>query len=55
VPYGTEAEAYQKFTQPVVLGPGSIDQAHTIGEWVSLKQLEDAVGIYSNLIETFCR
>jgi acetylornithine deacetylase len=55
VPYGTEAEAYQKFTQPVILGPGSIDQAHTIGEWIAVKQLEDAVGIYSHMIDMLCR
>jgi acetylornithine deacetylase len=54
VPYGTEAESYQKYTQCVILGPGSIAQAHTIGEWVEVQQLEDAVGIYQRLIADLC-
>ncbi len=54
VPYGTEAESYQRYTQCVILGPGNIEQAHTIGEWVEIKQLEDAVGIYTRMIEELC-
>ncbi|MCB0182656.1 MAG: M20/M25/M40 family metallo-hydrolase [Caldilineaceae bacterium] len=54
VPYGTEAESYQKYTQCVILGPGNIEQAHTIGEWVEVQQLEDAVGIYTRMIEDLC-
>lgn len=55
VPYGTEAESYQKYTQCVILGPGNIAQAHTIGEWVDVQQLEDAVGIYQRLIADLCK
>ncbi|MBX3010686.1 MAG: M20/M25/M40 family metallo-hydrolase [Caldilineaceae bacterium] len=54
VPYGTEAESYQNYTQCVILGPGNIAQAHTIGEWIELKQLVDAVGAYQRLIADFC-
>jgi acetylornithine deacetylase len=54
VPFGTEAEAYQKFTQAVVLGPGSIAQAHTRGEWIDIGQLQDAVGVYENMIAQLC-
>jgi acetylornithine deacetylase len=54
VPYGTEAESYQKYTQCVILGPGSIAQAHTIGEWVEVQQLESAVKIYQRLIADLC-
>ena len=54
VPYGTEAESYQRYTQCVILGPGNIEQAHTIGEWVEVKQLEEAVGIYTRMIEDLC-
>jgi acetylornithine deacetylase len=54
VPYGTEAASYQNYTQCVILGPGNIAQAHTIGEWVEIKQLEDAVGIYTRMIEDLC-
>lgn len=54
VPYGTEAESYQEYTQCVILGPGNIAQAHTIGEWIDLQQLTDAVGIYQRLIADLC-
>ena len=54
VPYGTEAESYQEYTQCVILGPGNIAQAHTIGEWVDVQQLTDAVGIYQRLIADLC-
>ena len=54
VPYGTEAESYQRYTECVILGPGNIAQAHTIGEWVEVQQLVDAMGIYHRMIENLC-
>jgi acetylornithine deacetylase len=55
VPYGTEAVVYQsKLPNQVVLGPGNIAQAHTVGEWIEVKQLTDAVGVYRKLIERAC-
>lgn len=54
VPYGTEASFYQKALELVVLGPGDIAQAHTDGEWVSIAQLRDAVGVYGRMIEDLC-
>jgi acetylornithine deacetylase len=54
VPFGTEAEAYQRFTHAVILGPGAIAQAHTVGEWIDIGQLQAAVGIYTNMIEQLC-
>lgn len=54
VPFGTEAEAYQKFTRPVILGPGNIDQAHTIGEWIDTGQLQQALRVYVKMIEQLC-
>jgi acetylornithine deacetylase len=33
-PYGTEALFYQDYVDLVILGPGYINQAHTIEEWV---------------------
>ena len=54
VPFGTEASAYQKYMDTVILGPGNIAQAHTVGEWIALEQLERAVGVYRNLITEFC-
>ncbi len=37
----------------VVLGPGSIDQAHTADEWVDLRQVVAAVDIYEALVHHF--
>jgi acetylornithine deacetylase len=54
VPYGTEAESYQEYTQCVILGPGNIAQAHTIGEWVDVQQLTAAVAVYQRLIAELC-
>ena len=40
VAYGTEAGFFQAYGVPtVVIGPGSIQQAHKADEWVSLEQL----------------
>jgi acetylornithine deacetylase/succinyl-diaminopimelate desuccinylase-like protein len=33
----------------VVLGPGSIDQAHTVDEWIDLDQVVQAVAVYTHL------
>jgi len=54
VPYGTEAEAYQRFAQAVILGPGDIAQAHTVGEWIEVAQMQDAVGVYERMIGMLC-
>ncbi len=50
-PYGTEALVYQPFLPLVVLGPGSIREAHTVGEWLDLGQLEQAVAVYGRMLE----
>jgi acetylornithine deacetylase/succinyl-diaminopimelate desuccinylase-like protein len=34
----------------VVLGPGHIEQAHTVDEWVALDQLETALAQYRVLV-----
>jgi acetylornithine deacetylase len=54
VPYGTEALVYQPKVPLVILGPGNIAQAHTVGEWIEVAQLEQAVTIYRQMIERVC-
>lgn len=54
VPFGTEAAIFKNFTQLVVLGPGNIEQAHTIGEWIDVAELQAAVPVYRRLIQRFC-
>lgn len=47
-PYGTNAWAYGGLAKEcVVIGPGSIDQAHGVVEWVSISELEKLAGIYA--------
>jgi acetylornithine deacetylase/succinyl-diaminopimelate desuccinylase family protein len=48
VPYGTNAPFFAATGVPtVVFGPGSIEQAHTAAEWVSIDQLHTAVEVYT--------
>ncbi len=55
VPYGTDASSLSGVggIPCVVLGPGSIDQAHTDDEWVSLDEVAQAVEIYVELARRF--
>jgi acetylornithine deacetylase len=54
VPFGTEAILYKQYMDCVVLGPGNIAQAHTLGEWIDVAQLQQAVSIYRSMIEKLC-
>lgn len=50
-PYGTDASKLSELAHipSVVLGPGSISQAHTDNEWVSIAQLVQAAEIYGQM------
>lgn len=51
VRYATNASHYAAAGAPViVLGPGSIAQAHTADEWLDRTQLERAVALYGSLM-----
>ncbi|MDZ7747847.1 MAG: acetylornithine deacetylase [Halofilum sp. (in: g-proteobacteria)] len=55
VAFGTEAAFYQRLGMDVVvLGPGSIAQAHQPDEYVELGYLGRTVDLLSGLIERFC-
>ncbi|MEC8102860.1 MAG: acetylornithine deacetylase [Pseudomonadota bacterium] len=55
VNYATEAPFLQSLgMETVVLGPGNIDQAHQIDEYLALDQIEPCVNIVRSLIERFC-
>jgi acetylornithine deacetylase len=50
--YGTDASTYSEAGIPaLVLGPGSIEQAHTKDEWLEIAELEKAVIIYSEIMK----
>ena len=55
VSYGTDG-IYLKnvIPQMVVLGPGDIGVAHTVGEFVPLDELTQAVDVYEKMIQTLC-
>jgi acetylornithine deacetylase ArgE len=54
-PYYTEAVDYTRAGIPTVIcGPGSIDQAHTADEWISLEQINIAVKTFKEAISHFC-
>ena len=54
-PYYTEAVSYTKAGIPTVIcGPGSIDQAHTPDEYISLEQIDRGVETYKELIRRVC-
>ena len=54
-PYYTEAVSYSKAGIPTVIcGPGSIDQAHTPDEYISLEQLDMGYKTYKELVKRVC-
>jgi acetylornithine deacetylase ArgE len=53
--YGTEASLYTKSGIPcIVLGPGSVKQAHVVDEFVELSDAKRALSIYTKMIESVC-
>jgi acetylornithine deacetylase/succinyl-diaminopimelate desuccinylase-like protein len=51
VPFGTDASRLAAAGIPcIIVGPGSIEQAHTVGEFVDLNQLAPAVAIYRDIM-----
>ncbi|AFG38101.1 acetylornithine deacetylase [Spirochaeta africana] len=51
VPYATEAGQYQQAGyEAVILGPGSIEQAHQRDEWISLAQLDSCQAMLQRLL-----
>lgn len=51
---GTEASFFTNNNIPtIILGPGSIEQAHTIDEYVEIKEIEKACEIYYKILKYF--
>jgi acetylornithine deacetylase len=48
---GTEASEYSRMAPCLILGPGDIDVAHKPAESISIRELEEAVGIYRRIAE----
>jgi acetylornithine deacetylase len=53
VAYGTHASRFSAVGMPaMVFGPGSISQAHTVDEWLDIKELDLASEIYYRFCST---
>ncbi|HUT08787.1 MAG TPA: M20/M25/M40 family metallo-hydrolase [Candidatus Latescibacteria bacterium] len=50
MPYGTDIPYLTTFGRPLLLGPGSVLDAHIENERVEKKQLEEAVDLYKRLV-----
>jgi acetylornithine deacetylase/succinyl-diaminopimelate desuccinylase-like protein len=54
VPFGSDASKLSGVGIPtIILGPGSIDQAHTAEEFVELEQVEKAFVVYRQIMRTW--
>ena len=54
VPFGSDASKLTRIGIPaIVLGPGSIDQAHTADEYVPVDELLAAANVYEGIIRQF--
>ncbi len=55
-PYGTEGPIYHELEIPtIILGPGRIENnIHAPNEYIEIKQLRDAVKVYSEFIRSVC-
>ncbi len=55
VAFATEAPFLQKLgMETVVMGPGSIDQAHQPNEYIDCRQINPAIDLIKGLIRQFC-
>jgi acetylornithine deacetylase len=54
VPFGSDASKPVRIGIPsIVLGPGSIDQAHTADEFVATDEVVKAASVYEQIIRRF--
>ena len=55
VAFGTEAPYFNSMdTETIVIGPGSIDQAHQPDEFLPVAQIDPTVDLLGRLIDRFC-
>ncbi len=55
VAFGTEAPYYNSMqTETIVIGPGSIDQAHQPDEYLPVDQIDPTIDMLKKLIHRFC-
>ena len=54
VSYGTDGGIFTELGNKIVFGPGSIEQAHTVNEWIALEQLARGTDMYIKMIRHWC-
>ena len=54
VAYSTDAAVFAKYMETVIIGPGSVLQAHTVDEWMGLDQFDHAVEIFGQFVDRLC-
>lgn len=52
--YATDGCCLRVLESLIVLGPGSIEQAHRSDEWIALEQLYRGVEVYEQLFRNYC-
>ena len=55
VSFGTDIPSLEDFGEPLLIGPGSIEDAHTDHEKIGKKELRESVEIYCRVVETLLR
>ena len=55
VSYGTDAGELPDLHSKIICGPGSIAQAHTVDEWIDLKQLELGTSLFEQFVRRWCQ
>ena len=53
VSYATDGCCFEQLPDLIVIGPGNIEQAHRVDEWIDVAQLIRGVDVYRNLIEHY--
>ncbi len=51
--YGTDGAAFSAIGRLAVIGPGQIEQAHTVHEWISLEQLEKGTQVFGRVLDHY--
>ncbi len=52
VSFGTDIPSLENFGEPLLIGPGSIEEAHTDHEKIGKGALRESVEIYCRVVET---
>ena len=47
--FGTDASLFAPLAPTVILGPGSMRQAHRPDEYIDVREMEQAIGVYRSM------